>query len=270
MTEYDTAIKKHPFLVELRDLRRYQNLVVHLIRRNITARYKRSFLGIGWTLLDPLLTMIVMVLVYSSLFRTQIEGFAVFVLCGIVVWNYFSQASSQSMTDIMYSGSLLGRVFLPKSVFAVSATGTGLVHFLIACIPLVVFMVIYDRPITLALLFLPLAVVILSAFTLGTGLLMSTFAVFFGDMVNVYTFLLRLLFFLSGIFYLVESLDPILQKVVYITPTYHLIELFRSPIYAGQLPSTFSIVYSFIWAVIAFFFGFWYFTKRSHEFVYRV
>ena len=186
---YDTARERQLIISEIKEIIRYRNLLFHLVKRNITARYKRSLLGIGWTLLDPLLTMVIMAIVYSALFRTRIEGFPVFLLCGIVVWTYFSQASEQAMADIMYSGTLLGKVYLPKSVFAVSAIGTGLTNFLISLIPLAVFVLVYQRPITLALLFLPVAILIISAFTLGLGLLMSTFAIFFGDMVNVFSFI---------------------------------------------------------------------------------
>lgn len=267
---YDTARERQLIISEIKEIIRYRNLLFHLVKRNITARYKRSLLGIGWTLLDPLLTMVIMAIVYSALFRTRIEGFPVFLLCGIVVWTYFSQASEQAMADIMYSGTLLGKVYLPKSVFAVSAIGTGLTNFLISLIPLAVFVLVYQRPITLALLFLPVAILIISAFTLGLGLLMSTFAIFFGDMVNVFSFILRLLFYISGIFYYTEFLPPVLAWVVRITPTYHMIRLFRDPVFEGILPRWEIIAYGSFWAVFMFILGYWYFTKRSDEIAYRI
>ena len=270
LPNYDTARDRQLIISEIKEVFRYRNLLVHLVKRNITARYKRSVLGIGWTLLDPLLTMVVMAVIYSALFRNNIEAFPVFLLCGIVVWTYFSQASAQAMTDIMYSGTLLGKVYLPKSVFAVSAVGTGLANFLISLIPLAGFVLVYQRPITLALLFLPVAIIIISAFTLGLGLLMSTFAIFFADMVNVFGFVLRLLLYLSGIFYYTEFLPPALAWVVRITPTYHMIRLFRDPIFEGILPRWEIIAYSSFWAVFMFILGYWYFTKRSDEIAYRV
>jgi len=267
---YDTSIKRQLIVAEIRDIFQYRNLVIHLVKRNITARYKRSFLGIGWTLLDPLLTMIVMAIVYSALFRNQIEDFPVFLLVGIVVWTFFSQASTQAMTDIMYSGSLLGKVYLPKSVFAVSAVGTGLVNFLISLIPLAVLVVMYQRPINWTLLFLPIALVILSAFTLGLGLFMSALAIFFADMVNIFGILLRLLLYLSGIFYYTEQLPEWLAWMVRLNPTYHMIRLFRDPIFEGILPRWESILYTGVWAILMFFLGYWFFTRRADEFVYRI
>lgn len=267
---YDTARERQLIISEIKEIIRYRNLLFHLVKRNITARYKRSLLGIGWTLLDPLLTMVVMAVVYSALFRTQIEGFPVFLLCGILVWTFFSQASAEAMTEIMYSGSLLGKVYLPKSVFAVSALGTALTNLLISMIPLAGFVLVFQRPITPALLFLPVAIIIISAFTLGLGLLMSTFAIFFGDMVNVFNFILRLLFYMSGIFYYTEDLPDMLAWVVRLTPTYHMIRLFRDPIFEGILPPWEIIAYGTFWAVFMFILGYWYFTKRSDEIAYRI
>jgi len=267
---YDSAVKSQPILAEIRDVLRYRNLVVHLVKRDITARYKRSLLGVGWTLLDPLLTMIVMAVVYSSLFRNQINDFPVFLLSGIVVWTFFQQASAEAMTNLMYSGSLLGKVYLPKSVFAVSAVGTGLVNFLLSLIPLAGFVIAFQRPVNWTLAFVPFAIVVLCAFTLGLGLFMSALAIFFADMVNIFNFLLRLLLYLSGIFYYTEYLPQWLAWMVRLNPTYHLIRLFRDPVFEGIFPRWEIIVYGSCWAILMFFLGYWFFTRRSDEFVYRI
>lgn len=267
---YDSQARRSPILDEIRELLRYRNLIVHMVKRNVTSRYKRSILGITWTLLDPLLTMIVMAIVYNALFRNSIEDFPVFLLAGLMVWNYFSQSSAHAMTEMMYSGSLLSRIYMPKSVFGVSATGTGLVNFLIALFPLFAFSILFGRPISPALFFLPIALLIITMFTLGVGLVMSSFAVFFADMLNIYNFILRLGMFLSGIFYYVDRLPPELQIVVRIMPTYHMIRLIRDPVYEGILPRWEIISYASIWALIMLLFGFWIFTRYSDEFAYKV
>lgn len=268
---YDTGAKRSLALAEVKDLWRYRNLVYHMVRTNVTSRYKRSVLGVAWTLMDPLLTMAVMAVIFEALFRRSIAAFPVFLLSGIIVWNFFAQATSSAMTDLMYSGGrLMGRVYLPKSVFAVAAVGTGVVNLLFSLLPLFAFVLLFARPVTLAWLFLPLALVVLSAFTLGIGLLVSSFAVFFADMVNIYGFLLRLVMYLSGIFYYLDSLPTPLQWVVRVNPAYHMIRLFRDPIYEGILPRWEIIAYSVLWAVVALSVGLWVFTRRANEFAYRI
>jgi ABC-type polysaccharide/polyol phosphate export permease len=267
---YDTALKRYLVRDELLDLWRYRNLILHLVKRNVTSRYKRSLLGIGWTLLDPLMTMLVMALVYSALFKTRIEDFPVFLLVGIIIWTFFSQSTLQAMTELMYSGALIGRVYMPKSVFAVAAVGTGLVNLLLSLIPLSVLIVAAGRPINLSLVVLPYAITMLSIFSLGVGLFMSSYAVFFADLVTIYNFMLRLLMFLSGIFYYLDSLPVHLQWVVRINPIYHLIRLFRDPLFHGIVPRWEIVLYASLWAVFTLVIGFWIFTRRSDRIMYHL
>jgi ABC-type polysaccharide/polyol phosphate export permease len=267
---YDSDAPGRQILDEMRALVHYRDLVRNLIRRNVTARYKRSILGVLWTLLDPLLTMLVMSIIYTALFARSIPDFPVFLLAGIIIWSFFSQASTRAMGDLVFGGGLIGRVYMPKSIFGVAATGTGLVNFLLALGPLLIFMVVFQRPFTSALLFIPIALLIITVFTLGVGLFMSAFAVFFVDMLNVYSILLRLLMYFSGIFYPLAVLPEKLQKLVTLIPTYHMIKIFRDPIYNGSLPPIESIAYISIWAIGMFVIGFWIFTRLSDEYAYRV
>lgn len=267
---YDSSSPDRFIVDELRELMQYRNLIASLVRRNITARYKRSILGVLWTLLDPLLTMTVMAVVFSALFSRAIPAFPVFLFSGIVIWQFFSQGSSKAMSDLVFGGGLLGKVYMPKSVFSVAATATALVNFFISLIPLAAFMIIFGRPITPALLFLPVSVGIVAVFTLGMGLLVSSLAVFFSDMMNIYTILLRLFLYLSGVFYDVDFLPEELGRFIRFIPTYHLIELFREPVYNGRLPAVMTVAYMLAWATVAFLLGFWVFSKVSDEYTYRV
>lgn len=267
---YDTGANRRIILDELRDLFRYRTLVKYLIIRNVTARYKRSVLGVAWTLIDPLLTMSVMAIVYSAILKTRIEDFPIFLLSGIIVWNFFSQASNQAIVDLLNSGALIGKVYLPKYIFAVAAIGTGAVNLVFSFIPLVIITLIFGHQLFATVLFLPVSFIILAMFTLGTGLLISAFAVFFIDMLNIFDFLLRLGMYLSGLFYTVDILPDRLQTVIRLIPTYHLINLFREPIYAGVLPGWRSLSYASLWAVLALLVGFWVFSRLSNAYAYRL
>ena len=267
---YDSAKKRHRVVDEIRELMSYRDLVRNLIKRNITARYKRSVLGIFWTLLDPLLMMMIMAVMFNALFAKTIPGYAVFLLAGIVIWNFFAQASTQAMMDFIYSGSLVAQVYMPKSVFAFSAIGTHLVNLLLACIPLFLIDIFVGRPITPAILFLPVSLLLVSLFTLGVGLLVSSLAVFFADMVNIFTLSLQLLMFLSGVFFSVESLPESLQTIVSFLPTFQMVTIFRYPIYYGEIPPIGSLMYFSAWTLVMLILGLYVFTRLSDEFAYRV
>ncbi len=267
---YDSAKKRNRVVDEIRELMSYRDLVRNLVRRNITARYKRSVLGIFWTLLDPLLMMMIMAVVFTALFAKSIPAYPVFLLSGIVIWNFFAQASTQAMMDFMYSGSLVAQVYMPKSVFTFSAIGTHLVNLLLACIPLFLIDIFVGRPFTPAILFLPVSLLLVSLFTLGVGLLISSLAVFFADMVNIFTLSLQLLMFLSGVFFNVESLPESLQTIVSFLPTFQMVTIFRYPIYYGEIPPIGSLMYFTTWTMVMLILGLYVFTRLSDEYAYRV
>jgi ABC-2 type transport system permease protein len=203
---YDSHAPRNRLKEELLNLIRYRDMIRSLVFRNITARYKRSLLGIFWTLLNPLLTMLVMSIVFTALFRRQLPGFPVFLLSGLLAWQLFSQSSNQAMVELVRSRSLISKVNMPKSVFAIATVATGLVNLLISFVPLFILMIIYNRPITTALLFIPISVFIMTMFTLGVGLFMSTLAVFFHDVLNIYGILLRLAFYVSGVIFRYDAI----------------------------------------------------------------
>lgn len=267
---YDTDALRRPVLDELRDLYRYRDLVWSLIVRSITARYKRSVLGILWTLLDPLLTMAVMTVVFTALFAQSLKNYPVFILSGLVIWNFFSQSTTHAMSDLVFGGSLMGRVYMPRSVFAVAAVGAGLVNVVVSLVPLFLLMLLFQTPLTAALLFVPLALVVASLFSLGFGLMMSALAVHFTDMMNIHRILLRLVMYLSGVFYSLDALPGWLRPVVNANPVYHLVNLFRSPIYDGVLPTSASVLIATGVSAAVLFVGYWIYMRVSDGFAYRL
>ncbi len=267
---YDTAAPRRLILDELRDLYRYRDLIRNLIRRNVTARYKRSVLGVIWTLLDPLLTMLVMAVVFTALFAAPIPRYPLFLLAGIVIWNFISQASTQAIADLMYGGALMGRVYMPRSVYAVAAIGTGLVNLFFAMVPLALMMIYMRAPLRPSLLFVLLSVPIIAMFTLGLGLFMSAFAVFFADVLNLHNISLQLLMWLSGVFYTLDMLPKWLRPIVAAIPTFHMVTIFREPLYDGSLPGVDSILYASATAMGMLLLGFWVFMRLSDAFAYRV
>ncbi len=255
---------------EARLIYRFRTLVWHMISRNVISRYKRSVLGVLWTLLDPIATTLIMAIVFSAFFAQGLPAYPIFLLSGLVVWNFISQASSGAITDLIGGNWLVGKIAIPRTIFAITSVGANLVNLAISLLPLAVLFFVWNLPISPALLFLPIALLIITLFTFGLGLLVSAFSIFFTDLLNIYTILLRLLLYLSGIFYVVSSLPQAYQPPILLNPIYHLILLFRDPIYLGTLPDTGVIIYSAIWAVSLFVIGQYAFLRLSDQIAYRV
>jgi ABC-type polysaccharide/polyol phosphate export permease len=268
---YDSAQQKSSARMELQEIFRYRNLVLQFIRRDILTRYKRSFLGIAWTMLTPLGTMLVLTIVFSRAFGVTEKGYAAYVLSGLMAWTFFAQTTNAATVNLIWGGTLLNRIYVPRTAFAVSAVGTGLVNLTLSLIPLLLVILITGVPITWAILFLPVPMLLLALFSLGVGLLLSAIAIYFADVAEMYQVILTAWLYLSPVIW-TESLLPgeYVPILVRLNPMYHLINLFRAPIYYGRLPTVEELSISVAIALITVIFGWWFFTNRADEFAYRV
>ncbi|NUM43966.1 MAG: ABC transporter permease [Anaerolineales bacterium] len=267
--EYDSATTGIPAIREFQELFRYRDLLKMLVSNSIKTRYKRSALGVLWTLLNPLLNTLVLTIAFSRVFRFDVANYPVYILSGLVFWNFFAQTTAYAMQQLVWGSNLIKRIYVPRTIFAVSVVGNGLVNLSLALMPLLVIMLAYRLPLTLALLFLPVAILFMGMFVLGVSLLFSAVAVFFTDLIEIYNVGLSALYFLTPIIYPVSVLEnyPWLLKI---NPIYILLDLFRQPIILGQVPSSAQILTGGVIAVVTMVAGWWVFTARADEFAYRI
>ncbi|HEX7972859.1 MAG TPA: ABC transporter permease [Anaerolineales bacterium] len=269
---YDSAQRPHPLIDEILALVKYKDLLIQFISRALKTRYKRSVLGVAWTMLNPLLMTLVLTLVFSGIFVQiyKLDNFPVYVLSGLMAWQFFSSTTSAAMGEMIWSGSLLNRIYVPKSVFAVSAVGTGLVNLALSLIPLLFISLVLRVKLTPAILVMPLAALLLALFALGVGLLLATAAVYFADMLPVYEVVLMVWMYSSPIIYPVEILRSPLNWLIKLNPMYYLITAFRTPLYKGVVPGWDIWLPAAGFAILAFLVGGLVFTAKSNEYAYRI
>ncbi len=255
---------------ELGSLYKYRFLVMELIIRNIKTRYKRSFLGVAWTMVNPLLTMLVMTIVFSQLFAFELPRYPIYILSGLLLWNFFAETTVSAIRNLVWSSRLIKRIRIPSSIFAVAAVGTGLVNLIIALLPLSLIILITKSHLGIALLFLPVSIVLASIFALGVGLAISAQAVFFTDVVDMYQILLLAWMYLTPIFYPQEIIAEKFQWIVFINPMYYLLECFRSPIYYNQFPEPNIVIAAVIISITTLFLGGLIFINKSDQFAYYI
>jgi len=253
----------------LSEVVRYKDLLRLLVTTNIKTRYKRSVLGVAWTLLSPLLTMIVMSIAFSALFRFQIENYPVYVLSGLLFYGFFQESTLQSMTSLVWGSALLKKVYVPAAVFPISAVGTGLVNFGLALIPLFVIMIFLGPTPNLALVFVPVGALMTAMFALGVGLLISSVAVFFTDVVEMYGVVVRIMFYLTPVMYPEEIVPERFLWLIRMNPLYHFLACFRDPIMYGALPASGTLATGALWAIGTLVAGWWVFSRQAHQFALR-
>ena len=267
---YDSAHRPPAMLEELRAVWRYRELLAQLVERNIKVRYKRSVLGLAWTMLNPLLMMAILTIVFSNVFRITLEHYPVYVLSALVLWNFFAQATLAAATELAWGNSLLQRIYVPRTIFVISAVGTGLVNLYLALAPLVLIMLATGVPLRPALVFLPVPILLTAMFALGMGLALAVLAASFADVVDIYQVTLTAWLYLTPIIYPKEIVPGQLHGLFLLNPMYYLLEMFRQPVYSGTLPPFELIVAASGMAFSVLGFGWWFFARNADGLAYRV
>ena len=267
----NSADEKVSAIKEIRELVQHRNLLWNLVRRDLTVRYKRSMIGFFWTMLNPLLMMLILTVVFSTIFRFEgIENYPTYFLSTYLVFGFFAQTTNQSMASLSWNGALMKRVRVPKSIFAVSTTLSGLVNLLLAYIPLFLIMIVTGAPICVTVLYLPISFLLIAMFTLGVSLLVSAMAVYFEDVQHMYQVVTFGLMYMTPIIYPISIIPFRWLWVIRANPLTHLVKLARDPVYGCTLPGLHVILASTAAAVIALVVGWVVFHRLARGFYLHV
>jgi ABC-type polysaccharide/polyol phosphate export permease len=225
------------WLGELRDLAEHANLLFELVHRDLTIRYKRSLFGFLWTMLHPLLLMMIFTIVFSGLFRFHTPHYETYFLSAYIAWNFFAQTMTNAMASVAWNGPLMKRVRVPRSIFTLSAILSGLVNLALSLIVLLVIMLIVRAPLYPSLVVVPASILIVGVFTLGASLALTAVSVFFADVREMVQAGLPALLYMTPVIYPVSIVPPQYRWLVQRNPLTVLFEIVRDPIYAGRVPS---------------------------------
>jgi ABC-2 type transport system permease protein len=239
----------------MKQLYQQGDLIWYLVMRDLRVRYRRSTLGLIWTMLQPLMMMLVLHIVFSSVFRFELYSYPVYAMAGILFWNFFSQSIVASMNSLRGNAGILQKLPVAKAVFPVATVISGVVNLCLALVPLFVILVVTGHPLKPALLFLPVSILLAGVFTLGAGLLLSPLAVFFSDVVELIGVVLMLLMYLTPIFYPMAIVPERYRWLVRFNPIRSVLEVFRDPIYYGKIPPLQHLTVTLVIALVALLIG---------------
>jgi ABC-type polysaccharide/polyol phosphate export permease len=241
-----------------------------LAAQQLTLRYRRSALGFLWTLINPLVMMSFMAIVFSSLFKTDLKTFAVFLFSGMIAWNFFNSVVTQSSSSFLMNESLIKKIYLPKVIFPLSIAISALIDSVLSFISLFVIIIVLGGSLSWALLFLPISFVLLFIFSVGIGLLISIATVYFRDLQHILLIAIQGLFFLTPILYKANSLEGKVGWLVSLNPVTPFIALFRTPLIDSTVPSMFIITQTACLAFLAIGIGVLLFLRYEKQIVYRL
>ena len=265
---YDSSQRRARWIEEAVFLWRYRGLVHELVIRDIKVRYKRSVLGMIWTMLAPLLNMIALTLVFSAILKTAIDNYPVYFMAGQIFWSFFAQTTTAAASQSQSSNDMAKRTFIPRSVFVAAVVGGGLVNLALSLVPLILIIAATGFPLHATWIFLPVSILITTIFSAGASLILFTITSRFSDVREMYTVLVQTWFFLTPIVYH-PSIVPLKYRVaLWLNPMYYLVQVFRKPIYDGTIPAASLVLVSLALSAVVLVSGWVYFCRRTDRMAY--
>ena len=252
------------------NLKKHQFLFEELVKRDFKKKYKRTVLGIGWSLLSPLLTLLVMKLVFTQFFGRSTPHYSIYIFCGNVVWFYFNEATKGGMRSLIDNAPIFTKVNVPKYLFLMAKNAQALLSFLLTLIVLFLFVAFDSLHFTWHYIMLLYPTLLLLLFNLGVGMILSAVFIFFRDTEYLYEVFLRLLMYCSAIFYNVDNYDPVIQRLFLINPVYLFIKYFRLIIIDASIPSLQFHVIMLVHTIVSLTIGCLMYKKWNTQFLYYV
>lgn len=219
----------------IQDLYKFRFLLSELVKRDLVVKYKRSVLGVLWSVLQPLFIMAVMIIIFSKVFNSSVPNYPIYVLIGKIMWDLFSQTTIYGMNSILDNSNLIKKVYLPKYIFPLAKSVTALVNLLLSSIGLIVLMVILKVPFSFSMVFILFPVFYMFLFGLGLSYILATYVVFFRDLNYLFEVILNAWMYFSAIFYTADILGKY-EPFIQFNPAFRFIDMFRNIVLYQSLP----------------------------------
>ncbi|MCI8530037.1 MAG: ABC transporter permease [Lachnospiraceae bacterium] len=252
----------------LQGLYKYRALVKQLVLKDIKLKYRRSFLGYVWSVLNPLMVMVVMYLVFSHMFRFEVQNYPAYLIIGQTLFTFMTEATNQALFSITGNGPLLKKVYVPKYIFTLSKVTSSLVNLLFSLGAMVIVFIISKVQFSFYMLLVPVVLVEVYIFCLGLGLFLAQITVFFRDIQYIYSVLTTAWMYLTPLFYPMEQLPEAMQQAIMtFNPMYHYVTQFRTLVLEQSIPDIGTLVYGFVLAFVFLLLGTCSFLKNQDKFI---
>ena len=251
-------------------LKQYQFLFEELVKRDFKKKYKRTILGMAWSVISPLLTLLVMSLVFTQFFGRRTQHYIIYLFCGNLVFSYFNESTTQGMTSLLGNAGIFTKVNVPKYLFLLSKNTQTLINFGLTLCVFFIFCIIDKITFTWKFIFLFYPIIMLVLFNVGIGLILSALFVFFRDIQYLWSVFTMLLMYLSAIFYTIDSYSEKIRNLFLLNPIYLFIRYFRKIVIEATIPSLWFHLLILADVIIAVGIGCLVYKKNNTKFLYYV
>jgi len=247
---------------------KYNFLLAELVKRDFKKKYKRTILGVLWSLLHPLLSLLVMTVIFVHFFGNRTQNFTIYIFAGQLVFGFFSESTNGGMSSLMGNSGLIKTIKVPKYLFLFSKNASSVIEFFITLLAFFVFVAMASIPFNLNFFMLLYPIITLMVFNIGVGLILSAFFVFFKDTQYLYSVFTRMVMFLSAIFYPIDTFPHRIQQLFFLNPVFVHIQYFRLVVLHGTTPSINLHLILGVYALAALAIGSYIYKRYNYKFVY--
>lgn len=251
-------------------LQRNEFLFEELVKRDFKKKYKRTMLGMAWSVLSPLLTLLVMSVVFSNILGRNIAHYTIYLFCGNLVFSYFRESTNGGMRALLQNATIFTKVNIPKYLFVLSKNVSALINFSLTMVVFLIFVLLEGLRLNFYFFALIYPICCLVVFNIGVGLILSALLIFFRDMAYLYDIFTMLLMYVSVIFYSIKGFSPAGQKLFLLNPIYCYIAYFRAVVLEASLPSAGLHLLCAFYAFAAAAAGAFIYKKYNQRFLYYV
>ena len=255
---------------QIKTFHEYKSLLWEFVKRDIKLKYRNSALGILWSMLNPLLIMIVLTFIFSNIFKNSIPNFPVYCLSGRLLYDFFSQSTNQSMVSITGKSSLIKKIYVPRYLYPLSRVISSFIIFLISLVPLIGIMLFTGVPLNKMNVLILYPLTMLFFIGLGVGLMLSAINVFFRDLQHLYSVVLLVVMYMSAIFYSPDIIEPKYMFILQLNPVFPVISVFRDCILYGQITSLTNWILCGVYAFISLVIGTIVFYRAQDKFILHI
>lgn len=257
-------------LIMLKKIKENQFLFEELVKRDFKKKYKRTALGMVWSMLSPLMNLLVMALVFTRIFGRSTPHYVIYLFSGNIIMSFYRESTRGGMSSLMSNANIFTKINVPKYLFLFSKNVSALINFGLTIIVYLLFVAVDGIPFTFKFFMLIVPVVCLAVMNIGIGMILSAMFVFFRDTEYLYDIFLTLLTYVSAIFYNVSIFPPNIQRLFLLNPVYVYIKYFRTIVIDGNIPSLAYHGLCFFYALLFFGIGSWFYKHFNKRFLYYV
>ena len=252
------------------ELIKYKEFLRTNVKKDIRGKYKGSFLGVLWSFINPLLSVVVYAIVFHYIMRFNIDHYLIYLISGIIPWTFFTNSVNAGLNSILFNADIIKKVYFPRVILPISGVTSCLVNFSISCIIVIIFALLSGVGISFYLLLLPVVALIQYIFTLGIAFILSAVEIYVRDIEHIITFFISMLFYVTPILYTPDYVPEKFKFIIEINPLAYIIEAYHSIFYYKELPNMGNLGIIFLISVIMFLVGYKIFDKLQRGFAEEV